>query len=189
MHAIGDRAIDQALDALARAPSDARNFRIEHCEIVGASQLERLQDSPVFLAVQPNFIRNWAVPGGIYDERLGAGRLRSCNPLRTFKKAGISFVFGSDGMPPGPLYGLKGATEHRIREERLSPADAIDCYTRHPNRVGLHGRDAGVLAEGRLADLVVLDQNPLEGDLDQICVTKTIIGGRIVFDSGVETSG
>jgi predicted amidohydrolase YtcJ len=186
MHAIGDRAIDQALDALADVPGDAQNFRIEHCEIVGAKQLDRLGRCPVFLALQPNFVRKWGKTGGSYERRLGKKRFRSSNPFRTLRQAGIPYVFGSDGMPPGPLYGLTGATRHPVAEERLSPEEAIAYYTTEPNRIGLHTRDAGVLETGRLADLVVVDDNPLQADLDRVNVTRTIIGGRLVFDASEE---
>lgn len=181
MHAIGDRAIDQACDALDEFPADAALFRIEHCEIVGPRQLERLEKCRPILAVQPNFIRNWSRRGGLYEARLGKDRLPRLNPLRTLRSAGLDLIFGSDGMPPGPLYGLKGATEHPIDAQRLTLEEAIDGYTGAANAVGLHRREAGVLEPGRLADLTVLDANPLTTDTDTLTVTHTLVGGRVVY--------
>jgi predicted amidohydrolase YtcJ len=186
MHAIGDRAIDQAMDAASSVPRDAEHVRIEHCEVVGDKQVDRLARSPVILAVQPNFVRNWGMPGGPYEQRLGAVRFRQCNRWRTLRQAGVPFVFSSDCMPPGPLFGLVGATKHPIEDERLDPADAIDRYTRLPNQVGLHKREAGLVEPGQLADLVVLDGNPLDGDFDHIEVRQTFVGGRLVYDAASE---
>jgi hypothetical protein len=184
MHAIGDRAIDQALDAVEGLPRNAQGVRIEHCEVAGPAQLERLRKSPVFLALQPNFVRGWGMPGGLYEQRLGKNRLRFCNPFRTFQEAGIRFVFGSDGMPPGPLHGMRGAVEHANPNERLGRAEAIAYYTDAPNRAGLHQRDAGTLEAGQLADFVAIDANPLESPLDAIQVLKTVVGGRVVYSKG-----
>ena len=126
MHAIGDRAIDQALDAMVCVPDDAENLRIEHCELVGDDQVRRLARSPVLLVVQPNFVRNWGMSGGAYEKQLGAARFRRCNRWRTLREAGIPFVFSSDCMPPGPLHGLSGATEHPVelagKQDRNRPA-------------------------------------------------------------------
>lgn len=180
MHAIGDRAIDQAMDALSGLPRTATHFRLEHCEVVGTRQLDALKEAPVFLSLQPNFVRKWGGPGGLYVRRLGAGRHARMNPFRTLLEAGVNFVFGSDGMPPGPLYGLRGATHHPFERERLTPGEAIDRYTRIPYTVGAHQRRAGVLEAGQRADLVVLDKNPLEADVESVQVLRTMIAGRFV---------
>lgn len=181
IHAIGDRAIDQALDVLDAFPAGSPHFRIEHCEIVGPRQLERLAHCRPTLAMQPNFIRKWSRHGGLYEERLGAERLTWLNPLRSLEKAGLTMIFGSDGMPPGPLYGLKGATEHPLEAQRLTIREAIDGYTAAANAVAYHAREAGVLEPGRLADLTVLDANPLDTDTDLLHVTHTVVGGQVVY--------
>jgi predicted amidohydrolase YtcJ len=186
MHAIGDRAIDQALEAATGVPRDAEHLRIEHCEVVGDKQVERLARSPVLLAVQPNFVRNWGIPGGPYEQQLGSARFRHCNRWRTLRESGVAFVFGSDCMPPGPLHGLPGATEHPIESERLDAADAIDRYTRLSNQVGLHKREAGIIEPGKLADLVLLDGDPLKGDFSNIRVMGTFVGGCLVYDAASE---
>ena len=183
IHAIGDRAIDQALSALRDVPGDAENFRIEHCELIGPDQLNRLKDSPVFLAMQPNFVRKWGSRAGTYGQLLGEERARYCNPWRSLADAGVSFVFGSDGMPPGPLFGLSGATQHPVEEQRLGAEEAITRYCVEPNWVGLHKRAAGVNDRDMLADMVVLSDDPLGGRFDDIAVQKTVVGGEVVYDA------
>ncbi len=183
VHAIGDRAIDLAASALRDFPKGTRQFRLEHCEVSGPTQIENLRWAPVFLSLQPNFLRRWGGPGGLNERRLGTGRNQWCNPYRSFLDTGLDCVFGSDGMPPGPLYGLKGAIEHPLQAQRLSPKEAIACYTSRPHALEAHRRNAGVLENGRVADMVVLDRNPMTEDLDTVEVSKTVIGGQIVFDS------
>lgn len=186
MHAIGDRAIDQALGVIEAFPDDRESFRIEHCEMVGSAQLDRLAAAPVVLSLQPNFVRRWAAPGGLYERRLGRDRLLRCNPFQTFLSSGIEFIFGSDGMPAGPLYGLKGATEHPVPGERLSASEAIDRYTLRAHRIGPHLREAGTINPGQIADLVILDGDPLRSDVDHIGVTHTILDGQVMCGEGFE---
>lgn len=183
MHAIGDRAIDQAIAAIGAFPADPPLCRIEHCELSGPEHIRRLRDLPVFLALQPNFIRRWGNDGGLYRDRLGPDRLRSCKPFRSFADAGIAFMFSSDGMPPGPLYGIAGATRHPAPEQRLSVTEAIDAYTRAANEIPAHRRNAGTLASGQEADLVILQGNPLQSDVDDVRVRRVLVGGRTVYDA------
>lgn len=183
MHAIGDRAIDQALDVMKPFSGESPLFRIEHCEMVREDHFPLLEKAPVVLALQPNFVRNWAFRGGLYESRIGRERLHRCNPFRSFAAAGIDVIFGSDGMPPGPLYGLKGATEHPVVGERLTPVQAVDRYTRIPNLVGPHRRQAGIIEPGRLADLVVLSANPAEGVGEEAEVRAVYVGGKRVYSA------
>ena len=185
IHAIGDRAIDQAASVFKGFPGDTHLFRLEHCEVAGPTQIKNLENAPVFVSLQPNYVRNWGGPGGLNERRLGKERNRWCNPYRSFIDAGIECVFGSDGMPAGPLFGMKGAIEHPVEEERLTPQLAIGCYTSRPHALRAHERNAGVLEPGRLADFVVLSGNPLGEDLDTVGVRKTILDGEIVYDTDV----
>jgi predicted amidohydrolase YtcJ len=188
IHAIGDRAIDQALGVFRGFPQDSGLFRIEHCEVAGPAQIESLKTAPVFLSLQPNFVRNWGQPGGLNERRLGEDRNKWCNRFRSLIDTGVACVFGSDGMPPGPLFGMKGATEHPVSDERLTVPEALTAYTNRPHSLPAHARDAGTLDRGRLADLTVLDKDPLTEDLDTIRVLKTMVDGEIVFEAEPETT-
>jgi hypothetical protein len=70
-----------------------------------------------------------------------------------------------------------------VPEECLTPREAIACYTSRPHAVAAHQRNAGVLEPGRLADLVVVDHNPLTEDFDTVQVVKTVVDGEVVFDT------
>lgn len=184
VHAIGDRALRTVLVELLKFPADADVFRIEHAEVVGWDEMEMLKKAPVYLCLQPNFVRNWQGPGGLYEKRLGKTRLERCNPFRSFNDNGVEFAFGSDGMPPGPLYGLKGAVEHPTASQRLAAGEALRRYTGTAGTLGRFPRNAGRLEKGRLADLVVLSGDPTLEDPDRVRVERTYVGGRLVYREG-----
>ena len=184
VHAIGDRAIRTVLLQMAKFPSNPDLFRIEHAELIGWDELRMLEKTRVFLCMQPNFVRNWQQPGGLYETRLGRDRSRRCNPFRSLRDAGVNYLFGSDGMPPGPLYGAGGATFHPLRTERLSLAETFETYTAAPSRYGNFRRNTGRLERGFLADLVVLSGDTGPGDPDLLEVDITYVGGEPVYRRG-----
>ena len=175
VHAIGDRALSTVLDAVDDTGGEPARFRIEHAEVIGEHDLERCARLRVPLVMQPNFVRNWGGGGGMYAARLGPARWARQNPYATLLRAGVPFVFSSDAMPPGPLYGIKGATHHPVESERIGAAQAIRRYTGAVSP--WPGPAGGVLAPGAPADLVVLSGNPILADLDTVRVESTFVGG------------
>lgn len=184
VHAIGDRAIDQVLRVHASLAVDpSSRHRIEHFELATEEQVRRTADAGLFVSAQPNFTANWSGPGGLYDERLGTDRDRHSNPLRELVDAGAPLAFGSDGMPPGPLYGLHGAVNGPFRCQRITLDEALDAYLRGGALFEFEEDEKGGLDPGKLADLVVLDQDPsLSPDrLLERSVDMTFVGGRRVY--------
>lgn len=182
VHAIGDRALATVLDAMgdarARAGTPAR-FRVEHAEVIGEGELERIVRLGIPLVMQPNFVRNWGGEGGLYEQRLGRARWERNNPFATLVQMGASVVFSSDGMPPGPLYGLKGATHHAVVRERIGAVDALRRYTTAASALG--ASRAPTIAAGAPADLVLLSGNPLFADLDGLRIEATFAEGKEVY--------
>ncbi|MCU0798251.1 MAG: amidohydrolase family protein [Candidatus Thermoplasmatota archaeon] len=153
VHAIGDRAISHAIEALSRTEAP---FRIEHSEALTKVHLKALKGTKGCLSLQPNFQRVWGRKGGLYSSRLGTAYLR-LNPFRSLKMSGVDWCFGSDMMPPGPLYGMVGAIEHDDPGERLDPITALRGYSERSACFSLRGSSSlGVIREGAWADLVVL---------------------------------
>jgi predicted amidohydrolase YtcJ len=184
IHAIGDRALRKALQLLVTYPPDTHGLRIEHAEIIGLEELRLLEKAPVYIVMQPNFIRNWGVPGGLYETKLGKERLKLCNRFRTLHDSHIGYCFSSDVMPPGPFYGLKGAVRHPIPEERLTPGEALLYYTMWAPKLSGSPEGHGVLEEGSPADFIILSGNPLVEDPDQLEILKTFVAGRCVHEAG-----
>jgi hypothetical protein len=193
VHAIGDRALAAVLDAVEdtrAAAGAALRCRIEHAEVIGEDELERCARLRVPLVMQPNFVRNWGGEGGMYEERLGRERWSRHNPFATLSRRDVPFVFSSDGMPAGPLYGLKGATHHPVTRERIAPAEAFYRYTRAAADVFAgwdagagDGATAGRIEPGAPADLLVLSGNPLLADTDALRIEATWAGGAEVYRS------
>ncbi len=182
VHAIGDRALATVLAAMEKTGVEDARFRIEHAEIMGDEELAVCKRLRVPLVMQPNFVRNWAGEGGLYETRLGAERCRHGNRFASLVRAGVPFVFSSDGMPAGPLYGMRGATHHPVAEERIGPAEALRRYTTAAHALG-GDEDAYGIEIGSPGDLVVLSGNPLLADLDEIAVEATYVGGWEVHRS------
>ena len=118
-HAIGDRAVIEVLDTLESVlgeyPRKDHRHRIEHCELLGSEQIQRIKDLGVVAAMQPNFVGAWCILQPMYQQRLGKDRMRWCNPYRQLLDAGVVVAFGSDGLPFGPMFGVWGAVNHPVR--------------------------------------------------------------------------
>jgi predicted amidohydrolase YtcJ len=186
VHAIGDRAIGVALDALeaameARPRPDPRH-RIEHLELPSDDALRRMGRGGLVASMQPNFVGRWSGPGGLYEARLGRRTPRN-NPFREVGRRGVPLAFGSDGMPYGPLYGVHWAVNGHYEGQRLSVEDALRAYTYGPAHAALEDGDKGTVAPGKLADLVVLGADPRRTPprIEDIPVFMTIVGGDVVF--------
>ena len=186
VHAIGDRAIAVVLDAFEALPPDevrARGHRMEHVELPRARDVDRLARLGVRPCPQPNFVGQWAAPGGLYERALGPERLRRMNPIGTLLRAGARPFFGSDGMPASPLFGIRSALRHPVEDERLTFEEAHRLYTVEAADAVVPDRLSARLEVGRDGDLVVLSgvpQDPPERDEEWIALT--VLAGRIVHE-------
>lgn len=160
MHAIGDRAIEQAV-SLARQAADEGyppappGPRLEHAEALDPDLMERAARAGFRFSMQPNFTARWQGPGGLYESVLGNDRACRLNPYRS-AAASAPMHFGSDCMPMDPLTGLEGALSHPDPGERLSLVEAIRRYTVHSLDAVPNPFDNGRIRRGAAADLVLV---------------------------------
>jgi len=193
VHAIGDRAVTVALDALeavaGRGPALVRP-RIEHLQIVLPRHLPRLVRLGAVASMQPVHV---AFDGAWVETRLGAGteRLRGAYAWRTLLGAGVPLAFGSD-FPvedPDPRAGLAAAETRAapggtpfLPGERLSRAEALAAFTSGAAYAVFAEGRRGMVREGMDADLTLFSEDlaacPAER-LREVAVTHTIVGGTV----------
>ncbi|TFH14631.1 hypothetical protein E4H04_09880 [Candidatus Bathyarchaeota archaeon] len=204
IHAIGDKAITEAIDrieeVLKAEPRKDHRYRIEHYEYPTDKDIKRSQKLGIVASMQPNFVGEWAWPGGMYDTRIGHERLQRCNPYRKLLDLGFHIPFGSDGMPFHPIYGLWSAVNHPIKESRITIEEAVKCFT-WEGAYATHEEDfKGSIEAGKVADITILpiditkpefkldtdDLGRVEAEkrrLKDLKAYMTIIDGEIVYKS------
>ena len=187
-HAIGDRAVVEALGTLESAleeyPREDHRHRIEHCEMLGHEQIERIRDLGVVAAMQPNFVGVWCILQPLYQQRIGEDRMRWCNPYRQLLDAGVTVAFGSDGMPLNPMFGIWGAVNHPVEESRISLVEAVKCYTLNSAYAAFQEDEVGSIEVGKLADIAVFNGDLTKipkSDLHTVECYMTILDGKIVY--------
>lgn len=180
MHAIGEKAVKQAVSALKEQGKSLRNS-IEHFELVDQDTLSDVGGNTV-VSSQPNFLQ-WSLKGGLYEDRLGKEWFGRDNPFREIIEAGIHLAFGSDTMPIGPSYGISLAVNTPHRRQRITMDEAVTAYTAGGAYVIGEEKFNGRIEEGYRADLAVFDDQYLQ-DASVIGEKKalmTILGGQIVY--------
>lgn len=187
VHAVGDGAVHQALNAFeyARAVNGARDsrHRIEHIELIDPADLPRLAALGVVASMQPTH-----APGGCYDPApmaalVGAERMALASPTAQLLRAGTRLCLNSDWpvAPLDPLFGLRVAMTRQPCpvDERLDFEQALAGFTRGGAYAGFAEHQLGWLRAGLLADLVVLDgPDPLKAR-----VRQSFCDGELIFDA------
>lgn len=189
-HAIGDAAIELVISAFESIKDRQRlrqqRHRIEHAEMITEDQIRRAASLGLILSMQPNFVGQWQMDGGMYEERLGRNRVERMNMFRTILSNGAHLCFGSDGMPYGPLYGIWCATNHPNRDQRLTVEEAIRCYTMEGAYSVFMENNIGSITPGKRADFVILSRNILKVPISAIRdieIEMTFVGGNIEYSS------
>jgi hypothetical protein len=133
--------------------------------------------------MQPNFTGKWGLPGEMYEQRFGSKRIETINPLRWIVDSGITLAFGSDCMPFAPLYGVHWAVNAPFESQRLSVTEALRAYTMGGAFAGNAEQEVGSIEPGKLADLILLDENPFlePASIKDMKVQLTIFNGQVVY--------
>ncbi|WGW11954.1 amidohydrolase [Saxibacter everestensis] len=196
-HAIGDRAIDHALDAFAAAQAAlprAVRHRIEHFAIATDAQVSRCAELGVIPVPQGVFISEFG--DGIVNA-IGAERALGTYRMRSLLDAGM-VVPGSTDSPvsdANPLVSIHDLVNRETSSgapfgpaERVSIAEALQAYTYGSAYAVNRESDVGTLRIGQLADFVALSDDVLAVEAARIkdtTVTATVIGGELLLGADV----
>lgn len=199
VHAIGDQAnavlLDLFADVAKQNGAKDRRFRIEHVQHLRPGDYKRFKELSVIASMQPFHV----IDDGRWAEgRIGAKRCASSYAYRSLLDSGAVLAFGSDWpvAPLDPLVGVDAAVNRRtlggkhpdgwFPEQRISVAEAVEAYTRGSAFAGFQEKDRGSIAEGKLADFVLLSRDIFAAaEKDKIGETKvllTVVGGKVVFE-------
>ena len=200
-HALGDRAVREALDAVeaARAANGFNDHRhhLAHLQVIHPDDIARFR----MLGATANMQPLWAAHEPQMDDLtipfLGPERSSWQYPFGDLLRAGATLSGGSDWpvSSADPIQGIHvavnrvapdGDTEAFYPEQRLDLSSALAAYTSGSAYVN-HLDDTGTVAVGNLADLVVLDRDPFDGPTSEICHTRveqTFVGGTRVYAAG-----
>lgn len=207
IHAVGDRAVREAIDAVAAAPSspDSRH-QITHIDIIDPADIERMGRLGVIANLQPLWARNDTVLVSTKLPFLTAEQQAHHFVFRSLRDAGAPLALSSDWpvSSPDPLWGIHVAvnrtapagdphaqdataqTEPLGADQALTVDHAVRGYTIGAARANRRD-DTGRIAVGCAADFVVLDADPYavaSRELGSISPVLTIADGQIVYDAG-----
>jgi len=195
VHAIGDHAVDVALDVIADAvaahPRSDHRHRIEHASVVRPDQLRRMASLGIVPSPQGRFV--YEIGDGV-AAGLGNDRLPWTYRHASFIDAGL-VVPGSSDRPVvqgAPLLGMQAMVERLTSSgmpfsphEAVPAREALRAYTVNSAFAAKQEHLKGRIAEGLLADLAVLSHDPTTvdpGRIGSINVLATIVGGEPRFD-------
>ncbi len=187
MHAIGDAAVEQALTALEAAQrdtprQDTRHIIIHAC-LLSERSLERAAELGVGITSQAGFLISPLEPPEYLEEIIG-DRVHASSPFRSIVDGGIHFSGGSDApvCPPNPFLGIHGLCNHPYDSgQSLTIEEALRAYTHEVAWMSFDDEDRGTLEKGKIADMVIVDSNPLEtklADLSGLTTKQLLVAGK-----------
>jgi predicted amidohydrolase YtcJ len=199
IHAIGDRAVTEALNAIAAARQivpGPRRDRIEHIQRICEPDIDRMVALGVTASVQPGFLpTDWKMAEKMWG-------IQRCNhgayAWKTLQERGIRLQFGSDAPVESndPRIGIQAAVARTGRgmpaggwhpEQALSLTDALLAYTRAAAATSFRETRSGTIAPGFLADFTIFDRDMFAPDAPpatEVSVEYTVIDGVIVYEKG-----
>jgi len=199
-HAIGDKGVNWVLNAVERAEKKygQKNlrYRIEHAQVIKPEDIKRFKELGVIASMQPT---HCTTDMRFCEQRIGRERSKYAYPWKSLSDSGTRLAFGSDWPvePLDPRRGLYSAVTRKniehdfpeggwFPEQKLSLAEAIECFTSGSAYASFEENLKGTLEPGKLADLTVFGLdifNRPPKDILTAQVVYTIVGGKFVYQS------
>ncbi|MGE4649076.1 MAG: amidohydrolase [Arenicellales bacterium] len=191
MHAVGDRAVQAALDGISatRVTNGHSGIRHEvaHTTFVRKADMPRFRELDAIAEVSPKLWFPNPVTS-VQIDVLGQERVHRCHPIKTLLDAGAEITYGSDwpaaAPDANPWIGLAGMLTRRHPhgtydgsvgpDQKISLDEALPLFTSNGARALRLENDIGTLAKGKSADFIVLDRNLYEISQDEIASTQVL---------------
>lgn len=186
LHAIGDGAFDQAVNAIEAAlkdyPLNDHRHIIIHACLTTEEGLNKAAELGIAIATQPAFI-HWTLEPISYLEDILGSRAQHLNPLKKMLDMGIVVSGGSDApcTLPDAIEGIYCACNHPTAEYSLSISEALKLFTSNAAWMSFDEKERGTLEVGKCADMVILNKNPLAlnpRDLRELKVEALFLRGK-----------
>jgi len=189
IHAIGDQALRETLDAIEFAldgeSNELHRHRVEHASLCPPDCLERMAKHKIVVTIQPQFVTSdtWT------PNRLGPDRTPWAYPFKSMLNAGIPIALSSD-CPVEKLDAFDTLAAAIGRHpwsphETLTPLQAIRAYTLGSAHAAFLEKSLGSLTPGKQADFVILPSDPTKSNADQIRkvkAEKVFLAGQCVSE-------
>jgi len=187
MHAIGDAAVSRAVNAIEAAlidfPRNDHRHTIIHACLILPDDLKKIARLGIGITLQPGFLISPLEPVEYLEQILGP-RVKKSSALQSILNAGIHLSGGSDApvTHPDPIEGIYGACNHPYDpDQSVSIIDALKMYTYEVAWTSFDEKERGSLEKGKIADMVILNQDPLKlapKELRSLKVEKLFLNGK-----------
>jgi len=194
VHVCGDAAMEMVLDAFQEVDRQSaigtRGHALEHAFSPVPGAIERTRDLGIGVTLQHALVYSLA---GNMVSYWGSQRAADCSPSRAWLDSGTLTGAGTDSPvtsydPWLNVYGFATRDTEMAGiigpEHRISIAEALHCYTVGSAAILGQEQELGSLSQGKAADFICLDRDPLTSTPDQVrqtMVKRTVVGGRQVF--------
>jgi predicted amidohydrolase YtcJ len=196
IHAIQEKMVEAVITAMEYAqrqlPQAGRRHRIEHCSECPPHLLDRIVKLQAVIVTHPSFPY---YSGERYLVTVETDKLEWLYRFKSFLDSGLVVAGSSDSpiVPNSPLMGIYGAVTREtesghllLPHERISATQALALYTINGAYASFEEGIKGSITPGKLADMVLLSDDPttsLPEQIKDISVIMTIIGGEVVWEA------
>jgi predicted amidohydrolase YtcJ len=195
IHAVEELEIEAACKAIAyalkRQPKKDHRHRIEHCSICPPQLMRKIAALGIVVVTHPAFIH---YHGDRYLAQVPGDRLPHLYAMRSFLRNGLIVGSGSDfpSADPNPLVSISAAVTRKTqagetvsKQQGITVSEALISHTLGAAAAGFEEGIKGSISPGKIADLVVLQEDPFRvdpGQIKNIQVQFTILNGNVVWE-------
>lgn len=190
-HCNGDKAAEQYINSIKKVGKEIKKIRpvLIHGQLLGTDQLKEIKELEIIPSYFIAHIYHW---GDIHIKNFGFERASKISPAGSSKKEDVLFTFHQDSpvIEPNMFETIWCAVNRKTKsnvvlgeEEKIDVLEAIKAVTINAAYQYFEEDSKGSIKEGKLADLIIVDKNPLKVDKDKIKdiqVLETIKRGKLI---------